>query len=176
MPTRISDKDPVLVRKGAAAEPRPAEPPRAPRASDRAVLSSEAAEEAAARRKGHRIGVGIGAGVATLFNGLTLRHAGKLAAAGKPAGVFLGKVTPALSTALAGYTLVERVRKGFDGPDNVRKWDDALRVTGDVIQAGGGIAAFVPAVGLVPGLAAITAGTLVTALGDFFDDEVGKTR
>jgi hypothetical protein len=173
VPASVGDKQGVVpVRpRQASAGPVAAAPVAAPR--DRVALSSAADEQGAARR-GHRIGVGIGAGLSTVFNAVTLREAAKLVAAGKPAGVFLGKVTPALAVGISGYTLYDRFRKGFSGTDNVRKWDDALRVAGDALQVGGGVAAFVPAVGLVPGMVAITAGTLVTALGDFFDDEVGK--
>lgn len=174
VPTSVGDKQgvvPVRPRQATAGPVAPA-PVAAPR--DRVALSATAADEQAAVRRGHRVGVGIGAGLSTVFNAVTLRQAAKVVAAGKPAGVFLGKVTPALSVGIAGYTLYDRFKKGFSGTDNVRKWDDALRVAGDALQVGGGVAAFVPAVGLVPGMVAITAGTLVTALGDFFDDEVGK--
>lgn len=165
----------VPVAPSAQAVPDASQPPRTVEPSrDRVSLSAPSREEQAAIRRGHRIGVGIGAGLSTLFNGITLRQAAKVVAAGKPAGFLLGKLTPALSSGFAGYSLYERFRKGFDGPSNARKWDDALRVAGDAIQVGGGVVAFVPAVGLVPGMVAITAGTLVTALGDLFDDEVGK--
>lgn len=99
-----------------------------------------------------------------------MRRASRLLSAGKPLGAFLGKLVPGLMVALGGYSVYKRLANEWSAAGNVRKWDDIARIAGDSLTMLGGAMAFVPAIGLVPGLATATVGSLLVWLGEVSND------
>lgn len=122
----------------------------------------------------HRVGNTIGAAIGGLFGYGFMRKAATLIAAGKPVGVFLGKIAPVIGGAIGAWSLHKKATKEWNAEGNDRKWDDVIRMAGDGLQMAGAVAAFVPALGLVAGLGMQLAGTFVTWAGEMFNDAAAK--
>jgi hypothetical protein len=119
-----------------------------------------------------KIGATIGAAVGGLLNYGFYRKAASLIAAGKPVGAALGKVAPMIGAAFGTWGLVKKVTVDWNQKDNHNKWDDCIRIAGDALQIAGGIAALVPGIGLLPGLAMQLASVGVNWVGEMFNDSV----
>ncbi|MBM3274903.1 MAG: hypothetical protein FJZ00_07105, partial [Candidatus Sericytochromatia bacterium] len=119
-----------------------------------------------------KVGATIGAGVGALLNYGFYRKAANLIAAGKPVGAALGKFAPMIGAAIGTWALVKKVTVDWNQKDNHNKWDDCIRIAGDALQIAGGIAALVPAIGLLPGLAMQLASVGVNWVGEMFNDSV----
>ncbi len=117
-----------------------------------------------------KIGTSVGAGIGALFSYGFMRKAANLVAAGKPVGIGLGKIAPLIGSAIGAWGLVKKATVEWNLAGNHRKWDDVIRMAADAMQVGGGVAALVPAVGIVPGLAIQLAAVGVSWVGEMFND------
>ncbi|MBM3270127.1 MAG: hypothetical protein FJZ01_21035 [Candidatus Sericytochromatia bacterium] len=122
----------------------------------------------------NRIGATVGAGIGALFSWGFLKKAAALVKSGKPVGIGLGKVVPIIGAAIGAWGLVKKATVEWKQEGNSRKWDDLIRMAGDGMQVAGGIAALVPAIGLIPGLTLQLAAIGVSWLGDMFNDSPAK--
>jgi hypothetical protein len=80
-----------------------------------------------------------------------------------------GRIFPAIMLASDGYSIYQGVKQ-LNAAGNTRKWDDALRIGGNAVSAGGDIMAFKR--GNIGGAVATHAvGMVIGTVGSMFDDQ-----